>query len=75
MRNSLCFLRKTLSRYIDCSCFYDVAAGFFGVRPDLGWRNVLVPVQQARSVLGGVGEATRTYGAGPEKERQSAETR
>lgn len=52
-----------------------MAAVFFGVRPDLGWRNVLVPVQQARSVLGGVGEATRTYGAGPEKERQSAETR
>lgn len=55
--------------------FYDVAAGFFGVRPDLGRWNVLVPVQQARSVLGGVSEATRTYGAGPEKERQSAETR
>jgi len=52
-----------------------VAAGFLGVRPDLGWWGVLVPVHQARCVLSGVREASGTYGAGPEKERQSAETR
>lgn len=64
-----------MSRYIDFSFFQDVAAVFFGVCPDLGWWDVLVPVHQARSILSGVSEASRTYGAGPEKERQSAETR
>lgn len=52
-----------------------MAADIFGVRPDLGWWNVLVPVQQAKSVFSAVSETSRTYGAGPEKERQSAETR
>lgn len=51
------------------SVLQDVVAGISGVRPDLGCWNVLVPVHQAESVFSAVGETSRTYGAGPEKER------
>lgn len=57
------------------SVLQNVVADIFGVRPDLGCWNVLVPVQQAESIFSAVGETSRTFGAGPEKERQSAETR
>lgn len=57
------------------SILQDVAADIFGVLPDLGLRSVLVSVQEAQSVHSGVGEACGTFRAGPEEERQSAETR
>lgn len=73
------FLKKTLnfrlSKVSADSILQDVAADILGVRPDLGWRNILVPVQQAKSIYSGVSEASRTFRAGPEEERQSAETR
>lgn len=52
-----------------------MAAGVFGVCPDLGRGDVLVSVEKAQSVFSGVSEACRTFRAGPEEERQSAETR
>lgn len=57
------------------SVLQDVAAGVFGVCLDLGRRNVLVSVEKAQSVYSGVSEACRTFRAGPEEERQSAQTR
>lgn len=76
---SLSFLCAIVKKTPDLSRFdsvlQNVAAGVFGVCLDLGRRNVLVSVEKAQSVYSGVSEACRTFRAGPEEERQSAQTR
>lgn len=78
MCKTLSFSRTSRSEQIDLgfeSVLQHVAAGVFGVCPGLGRGYVLVSVEKAQSVYSGVGETCRTFRAGPEDERQSAQTR
>ncbi len=78
MCNTLSFSRKPRTEQIDLgfgSVLQHVAAGVFGVCPDVGRGDVLVSVEKAQSVYSGVRETCRTFRAGPEDERQGAQTR